>query len=79
MKQISTHLRPLDVSQQQPKGAGVLLQHVRLGYCTMEELYDGFHGQECDHCVRYNRHSLLHYLLSCTATADLKPVRPSPA
>ncbi|MPC52330.1 hypothetical protein E2C01_046195 [Portunus trituberculatus] len=38
-----------DDFQQQSWADGLLLQRVRLGYCTREELYDGFKGQECAH------------------------------
>lgn len=31
----------------------MLLQRVRLGYSTKEELYGGFHGEECCHCGRH--------------------------
>ena len=66
----------LAASQQQPRADGVLLQRVRLGYSTREKLYDGFSGQECGHCGRHDRQPLLlHYLLSCPATAVLRPAR----
>ncbi|MPC70500.1 hypothetical protein E2C01_064750 [Portunus trituberculatus] len=52
----------------------LLLQCVRLRYCTREELYDGFQDEESSHVLQemYNRYSLLHYLLSCSATAALR-------
>ncbi len=74
----ATDYQPLSASQQQPRADGVLLQRVRLGYCTREELYDDFQGQECDHCGRHSRHPLVHYLLSCPATAALRPEPPPP-
>ncbi|XP_063854131.1 uncharacterized protein LOC135096523 [Scylla paramamosain] len=75
----ATGYQSLDASQQQPRADGVLLQRVRLGYCTREQLYDDFRGQECDHCGRHSRHPLVHYLLSCPATAALRPTPPPPA
>ncbi|XP_063885546.1 uncharacterized protein LOC135113854 [Scylla paramamosain] len=51
---------------------------VRLGYCTREQLYDGYQGQECENCGRHSRHLLVHYLLSCPATAALRST-PLPA
>ncbi len=39
-------------------------------------MYDDFRGQECDHCGRYSRHPLVHYLLSCPANAALRPTPP---
>lgn len=73
----ATDYQPLDASQQQPRADGVLLQRVRLGFCAREELYDGFQGQECYHCGRNSRHPLLHYLLSCPATAALRTQSPA--
>lgn len=75
----ATDYQPLGASQQQPRADGVLLQRVRLGYCTREELYADFQGQECAHCGRYSSHPLLHYLLACPATAALRPPPPAPA
>ncbi|XP_050708035.1 uncharacterized protein LOC126993210 [Eriocheir sinensis] len=51
----ATDYQPLDASQQQPRADGMLLQCIRLGFCAREELYDGFQGQECDHCGRNSR------------------------
>ncbi|KAG0695065.1 hypothetical protein GWK47_027065 [Chionoecetes opilio] len=51
---------------------------VRLGYCTREELQEDFEGQVCDHCEMHTRRPLVHYLLSCPATAPLRP-GPAPA
>ena len=67
----ATAYQSLAASQQQPRADGALLQRVRLGCRTSEELYDGFQGQECGHCGRLDRQPLL-YLLSCPATAALK-------
>ena len=75
----ATDYQPLDASQQWPRADGVLLQRVRLGFCTREELYDGFEGRECEHCGRHSRRPLLHYLLSCPATAALRAPPPPPA
>ncbi|MPC62979.1 hypothetical protein E2C01_057071 [Portunus trituberculatus] len=69
----ATDYQPLDASLQQPRADGVLLQRIRLGFCTKEELYDGFEGQECEHCGRQSRRPLLHYLLSCPVTAPTHP------
>ncbi|MPC39679.1 hypothetical protein E2C01_033224 [Portunus trituberculatus] len=65
-------------NEERPRADGVLLQCVRLGFCTKEELYDSFEGQECEHCGRQSRRPLLHYLLSCPATATLRPPPPLP-
>ncbi|XP_050709221.1 uncharacterized protein LOC126994012 [Eriocheir sinensis] len=70
---IATGYHPLDDAQQHPRADGVLLQRVRLGYSTREQLQDGFQGQECAHCGRHSRRPLVHYLLSCPATARLRP------
>ncbi|XP_076067736.1 uncharacterized protein LOC143040527 [Oratosquilla oratoria] len=75
----TTNYHTLSAFHQQPRADGVLLQRVRLGYCTREELYDGFQGQQCDHCGRHSRHPLLHYLLSCPATEALRPAPQTPA
>ncbi|XP_050724058.1 uncharacterized protein LOC127002289 [Eriocheir sinensis] len=69
---IATGYHPLDDAQQHPRADGVLLQRVRLGYSTREQLQDGFQGQECAHCGRHSRRPLVHYLLSCPATARLR-------
>ncbi|KAG0716376.1 putative RNA-directed DNA polymerase from transposon BS [Chionoecetes opilio] len=74
----ATDYHPLDATQQQPRADGALLQRVRLGYCTREELQEDFEGQECDHCEKHTRRPLVHYLLSCPATAPLRP-GPAPA
>ncbi|KAG0712078.1 hypothetical protein GWK47_019233 [Chionoecetes opilio] len=74
----ATDYHPLDATQQQPRADGALLQCVRLGYCTREELQEDFEGQECDHCEKHTRRPLVHYLLSCPATAPLRP-GPAPA
>ncbi|KAG0724394.1 hypothetical protein GWK47_040647 [Chionoecetes opilio] len=74
----ATDYHPLDATQQQPRADGALLQRVRLGYCTREELQEDFEGQVCDHCEMHTRRPLVHYLLSCPATAPLRPGRPPP-
>ncbi|KAG0710428.1 hypothetical protein GWK47_022828 [Chionoecetes opilio] len=74
----ATDYHPLDATQQQPRADGALLQRVRLGYCTREELQEDFEGQECVHCGKHTRRPLVHYLLSCPATAPLRP-GPAPA
>ncbi|KAG0722943.1 hypothetical protein GWK47_005784 [Chionoecetes opilio] len=61
----SHQLHPLDATQQQPRADGALLQRVRLGYCTREELQEDFEGQVCDHCEMQPPRPLVHYLLSC--------------
>ncbi|XP_076032418.1 uncharacterized protein LOC143020145 [Oratosquilla oratoria] len=71
----TTDYQTLGAFHQQPRADGVLLQRVRLGYCTREELYDGFQGQQCG---RHSRHPLLHYLLSCPATEALQPTPQTP-
>ncbi|KAG0718062.1 hypothetical protein GWK47_053215 [Chionoecetes opilio] len=60
----ATDYHPLDATQQQPRADDALLQRVRLGYCTREELQEDFEGQECDHCGKHTRRPLVHYLLS---------------
>ncbi|MPC60427.1 hypothetical protein E2C01_054472 [Portunus trituberculatus] len=74
----ATAYQPLDASLQFPRAYSVLLHCIRLGFCTKEELYDDFEGQECEHCGRQSRYPLLHYLLSCPATAALRPPPPLP-
>ena len=49
-----------------------MLQHLRLGYCTREQLRQDFVSLECDHCGRRSRRPLVHYLLRCPATARLR-------
>ena len=63
----------LDAAQHRPRGDAVLLQRVRLGYSTREQLGRDFEGQECAHCGRRSRRPLVHYLLSCPATVRLRP------
>ncbi|KAG0729666.1 hypothetical protein GWK47_029861 [Chionoecetes opilio] len=75
----ATDYHPLDATQQQPRADGALLQRVRLGYCTREELQEDFEGQVCDHCEMHTRRPLVHYLLSCPATAPLRPGPRRPA
>ena len=70
----ATEYQALDATHHQPRADGVLLQRLRLGYCTREELADDFDGRECDHCGTRTRRPLVHYLLSCPATARLRPV-----
>ena len=70
----ATDYLPLDAARQQPRENGVLLQRARLGYCIREQLGEDFEGQECAHCERHSRLPLVHYLLSCPATARLRPV-----
>ncbi|KAG0711430.1 hypothetical protein GWK47_002290 [Chionoecetes opilio] len=43
-----------------------------------ERSYRGLRGQVCDHCEMHTRRPLVHYLLSCPATAPLRP-GPAPA
>ena len=74
----ATAYRPLDAAHHQPRADGVLLQRVRLGYCTREELHDDFVAGRCEHCGGRSRRPLVHYLLSCPATACLRP-EPAPA
>ena len=69
----ATAYLPLEATHQQPRADGALLQRVRLGYSTREQLRDDFQRQECDHCGRRTRRPLVHYLLSCPATERLRP------
>lgn len=75
----ATGYQPLDATQQHPRADGALLQRVRLGYFTRKELGSDSEGQKCDHCGRHSRRLLVHYLLSCPATARLRPVPAVPA
>ena len=70
----ATDYHPLDAAQQQSREDSVLLQRVRLGYCTREQLSEDCEGQECAHCARHSRLPLVHYLLSCPVTGRLRPV-----
>ncbi|XP_050703623.1 uncharacterized protein LOC126989089, partial [Eriocheir sinensis] len=69
----ATAYTQLDAAYQQRRADDALLQRLRLGYCTREELYDGFDGRICEHCEERARRPLVHYLLSCPATARLRP------
>lgn len=73
----ATEYAPLDPAFQQSRADGVMLQRLRLGYCTREELYDGYEGRECEHCGSRQWRPLLHYLLYCPATASLRPLPPT--
>lgn len=68
----ATDYQPLDAAEQQPRADGVLLQRLRLGYCTREQLRQDFVSLECHHCGRHSRPPLVHYLLRCPATARLR-------
>ncbi|KAG0728832.1 hypothetical protein GWK47_031658 [Chionoecetes opilio] len=74
----ATDYHPLDATQQQPRADGALLQRVRLGYCTREELQEDFFFNDTATTEIYTRRPLVHYLLSCPATAPLRP-GPAPA
>ncbi|XP_050706570.1 uncharacterized protein LOC126991941 [Eriocheir sinensis] len=69
----ATDYTQLDAAYQQRRADDALLQRLKLGYCTREELYDGFDGRICEHCEERARRPLVHYLLSCPATARLRP------
>ena len=74
----ATAYQPLDAAHQQPRADAVLLQRLRLGYSTREELGEHAEERECEHCGRLVRRPLVHFLLSCPATARLRPL-PAPA
>lgn len=61
---VATAYHPLDSAQQQPREDAILLQHVRLGYCTREQLHQDFDRQGCAYCGRHSYLSLAHCLLS---------------
>ncbi|KAG0723730.1 hypothetical protein GWK47_042057 [Chionoecetes opilio] len=74
----ATHYHPLDgTPSNKPRGDGALLQRVRLGYCTREELQEDFEGQN----VRPLRdaHPLAHWCTtSCPPRHRPPEARPGP-
>ncbi len=70
----ATNYHPLDAAPQHPWASSKLLQRIRLGYSTWEWLREDFEGQECGHSRKHNHCLLVHHLLSCTATACLRPL-----
>lgn len=54
----------MDAAFQQLSADDALLQRLRLGCCTREELYDDFNGRTCKHCEERTKRPLVHYLLS---------------
>ena len=73
----ATAYHSLEASHQRSRADGVLLQRVRLGFCSREELEEDFTERECEHCGSHTRRPLVHYILSCLATARLRPL-PTP-
>ena len=68
----TTSYQPLDHSVQRLRAEEVVLQRLRLGYCTRDELREDFQSQQCGHCGHPARRPLIHYLLHCPATTRLR-------
>ncbi|KAG0716193.1 hypothetical protein GWK47_010277 [Chionoecetes opilio] len=72
----ATDYHPLDATQQQPRADGALLQRVRLGYCTREELQEDFQGK-CATTARCT--PVAHWCTtSCPCPPKPAPLRPGP-
>lgn len=65
--------RPLPTIRELVRADQVPLHRLWLGYRTREELSDEFEGRQCGHCGLVTDTPLVHYLLSCPATAGLRP------
>ena len=68
----ATEHRPLHHSLQRTRAEEVVLQRLRLGYRTREELQADFRSLRCKYCGHHARQPLTHYLLVCPATARLR-------
>ena len=68
----ATAYQPLLRSLQRTRAEEVVLQRLRLGYRTREELQADFRSLQCLHCGHHARQPLTHYLLACPATARLR-------
>ncbi|KAG0714274.1 hypothetical protein GWK47_014456 [Chionoecetes opilio] len=75
----ATDYHPLSPPQQQPRADGALLQRVRLGYCTREELQGGLpRGKLVRPCEMAHPSPLVHYLIVPRHRPPGGPARPPP-
>ncbi|KAK3893006.1 hypothetical protein Pcinc_003185 [Petrolisthes cinctipes] len=66
----ATHY-PLQLPHTVKKETGINLHHLRLGYRCMTEIKTR-NEMTCEHCQETTREPLLHYLLKCPVTTDLR-------
>lgn len=68
----STDYRPFHPGRELARADQVMLHRLRLCYRTLQELGNDFLGRQCDHYDVVVHRPLVHYLLSCPATARLR-------
>ena len=70
--QTATGLQPLIPSRRRTRAVAVATQRLRLGYRTLAEIQPGRGTLTCQYCNTRAEEPLIHYLLSCPSTAQLR-------
>ena len=74
----ATNLIPHNVTKHTNREEAVIMHRLRLGYKASWEIVTRT-NRPCNHCDAETEHPLLHYLLECPFTADLRGNRLLPA
>ncbi|XP_068225093.1 uncharacterized protein [Palaemon carinicauda] len=67
----ATELEPPPIDKNTPRKQAVCIHRLRLGYKANWEIREDIQ-RPCDHCGDTPQHALLHYLLECRETAQLR-------
>ena len=74
---MSTGLTPHDITKHMPRELAVIMHRLRLGYKANWQIVARV-NKPCSHCDEETEHPLLHYLLDCPFTANLRGNRTLP-
>ena len=67
----ATHMNPHPNAKSTTRNLQTIIHHLRLGYrCTWEIVNQ--EERECNYCEQVTEEPLLHYLLECEATDDIR-------
>ena len=67
----ATDLIPHGVTKHTPRELAVIIHRLRLGYKANWQIVEGVE-RPCEYCEEDTEHPLLHYLLECPNTAQLR-------
>lgn len=73
----ATAFEQLDPTFMKIRRQSVALHRIRLGYKCYAEIFPERGQWSCNHCRQTSEHPLLHYLLNCRATAELRELSTS--
>ena len=74
----ATGLLPPDLPKTTPSHARISLHRLRLGFHCKDELLPGNAPLQCQHCATPSPTPLIHYVLDCPATREIRVNHPTP-